>query len=988
MAGLANSGMQLAAWTVDLVTSRAVELGHPQEWLRHYLVSNLQKEGMRSVKMLSQRCAQLSAQSWKVLSDFLLQRNEEEPLNSQVHWVLLYVDHAPKSSSRSRLFRRTKEAESLEVILGRQDRRGPAWFNSDSSDSKSAILTTGTNPQRQDFPERTPTPGNGDGTLSQNLTVSRAQPAESVGENAPLPNNTDVNASASGNNNPALPPKSSIKPSPSLNPAAKAEPLKVSFEEPSSHRSDKSTNDNFSRTASPPPETQSHDYTVNPFLLPSDYGYPQPPRHIGGPPPSISGTPLIPVPPPSSMSFAQPPPMAYPPPPSMHYAPHSSMSYPFGPAPSYWPPPEYEFRENLGPGGRYGWPNPPSFAGGFGHSPPRGSGGPLYSSRVNGPEVAPSYPFHPLMEYPPLAPEPPPSPVNSSSGESYLPRRRSSSGHASRNANSRVRSSVDVDSRPLRVKELNRVKEKLREKRPSSHQSIGDSESRIRKASLSGYDESGSSSQPLSTVDLEDNLEVLQRRLRKMADEEEAARRSNESQTADRLACYQIPHIRAEIYQLQAKIRAAHTEHSRDRSNQTTSHRGSSRDRAASNQEDKGPYYGSRSIKHAENEWALIPFYGAPRPVLPSVQEILPSGSDSDSDVHPDKSVETSSKAKSTLSNNETILNALQKYTVFGAGATHGSPARVEDYESDESKVIPVSRKAPTVEETSEPSIAAIVPKPPASNDVSNASETLQPKPRDSDSGTRAGADDKNEDNGRSYYANVHEIHIFSTNDDSEGLVRRDSISARSADNVSQADEQEDKATEGSTSGPVGVEEFREKISGSESHSPEVEEARKPWGILSKRKKKKNRRKNRAVSFRSVTPQARSGNDPSDSRPTSRAGDSNDGNRNDAHNAGIVEAPSPPKRPILLPPPPSTSDSGGVWQLWSGSKKKEKDKNRKKAANEQEEPLAPQPRSRNGSGTVERLEQNYAENSSRPSLVRSATVEDWTEYEEDSKDTG
>ncbi|KAI9663664.1 MAG: hypothetical protein M1821_007154 [Bathelium mastoideum] len=239
MEGLINSGMQLAAWTLDLATSYTVELGHPQEWLRHYLVENLQKDGARGVRMLSQRCAHLSPQSWKVLSDFIRYKNQQEVLGSQIHWVLLYFDHN-RPSSHLGVFARSKTPPSLEVILGRQDNRGPSWSFADPSVSRPSSVVNGTEVHQSDAAERSASPLTIPTTTqtaearsvpdtnvtapSQSAEAQIATPIESHGRPGVQSDSNDRFLKPSG------PTKSSMK-TPSSQSASRTDPLKVSFED-------------------------------------------------------------------------------------------------------------------------------------------------------------------------------------------------------------------------------------------------------------------------------------------------------------------------------------------------------------------------------------------------------------------------------------------------------------------------------------------------------------------------------------------------------------------------------------------------------------------------------------------------------------------------------------------------------------------------------------------------------------------------------------
>ena len=725
MAGLATSGMQLAAWTLDLVTSNTVELGHPQEWLRHYLVVNLQKDGMQGVNMLSQRCAQLSAQSWKVLSDFIRQKNADEPMNSHIHWVLLYVDHLPKKPGKSHLFSRSKPSPSLEIVLGRQDRRGPAWFYSEPSENKSPMSTNGLSAQQDNIFGRTATPVIVDGAVSQDTSANPVRVAQTTDENFSVPSNHNSGPNTIANNESrdtttVLPTKSSFKQSSLLNPGPKNEPPRVSFEEPSSSHKENATSDPPHRMSSYP---TNHDYYQpstswpNPFV-PYAYPYPPPPNPYASPSPQspYSYDPYGYLdhtsahwPSPGDYWMGSTRHSRHSSPPPAHFArDHVSLHR----TDSISPPrrsrsrdpghrPQININRDVSPGRRsrvndyksaplidvYGhmdasdsWPSGEEFEYESRHSGSRRYPGmpPIYRPRSR---THSSY----FMETddPSKSGRSDPTARSRTVGGDSRSKSRSSIGYGDEDSGSHVKPVVLDKEKRAKLKELQqfrRSKDRTKDKPSASSRAVDEEGSRGHRSTSPGPHRTRSSSKNLFGVGLEDEIARLESRLGRMESELYDAEQSKDFRTIDMLRHFLIPNLTAEIFQLRAENhqlrakRAFQFEQSQSLSNRSPSP-GSSPDRNAYIWEDKSSGHASRSARYSEKDWALVPYTKDERLVLSPIRERSSTDSDTRSKIiiRNTKQDKVQPKPSSVLSDNETILQALRKFTTFEKGASQTS---------------------------------------------------------------------------------------------------------------------------------------------------------------------------------------------------------------------------------------------------------------------------------------------------------------------------
>ena len=656
MGGLINSGMHLAAWTLDLVTSHTVELGHPQEWLRHYLVENLQKDGARGVKLLSQRCAQLSPQSWKVLSDFIRCKNQEELPGSHIHWVLLYVDHNRPSSHRG-VFARSKTPPSLEVILGRQDYRGPSWSFEDPPISRLSSVANGTEVQQADATERsaspltTPTtkhtaeagsvPDINVSAYSQSAEAQPAIPSENHGHPNVPPNSNDRFL------RPSAPTKSSMK-SPSSQSASRTDPPKVSFEDPDSEGrrpgslSRESMYSRGDRSYYGPTAPEYMDPLTYSVKLPHPYhGYGFSGSHRGMPPP--------PLPP----EFGHP----YGYPPSQQHSVASSdrrQGSTAGPSwddYAYYPPPP---------------PPPPS------HFPPPDP--PFLFPRDS--SLGRAYGQQPSSTYNSQAPSEYRSLFNRRTGSDYDSDEDAQS--KSRRMRRERRDVTDdftvgrreIQKRSMLKAELRHQKERQQKeessrKRPESFHERGDQ-------SFPSYawhrrHSPSPSPPPLSrhVANLHEKRDILKAEERRLEEALHIARERREYARADDLQFGAIPQIAEDIEMVSKRIGEAEVNLERRHKERTRSSR-------------SNPDYGyenrhmprsvdSYSNNYPEDEWALVPARAIePKERVIRRREAMSSDeSDERSEIDgklrgtPDQTV------ASTLNDNEIILKALEKYTTF-----------------------------------------------------------------------------------------------------------------------------------------------------------------------------------------------------------------------------------------------------------------------------------------------------------------------------------
>ncbi|KAI9706979.1 MAG: hypothetical protein M1820_004567 [Bogoriella megaspora] len=758
MSGLVNSGMQLAAWTLDLTTSHAVELGHPQEWLRHYLIDNLEKDGSSGVRMLSQRCSQLSAQSWKTLSGFIREKNQEEPQNLQLHWVLLYVDHAKMSSRASIFSSKTRASPSLEVILGRQDNRGPSWFYTDPSDGKPPGSSTLKHHQ-EDPSERSVTPAFTTPVAPASVEVPPpAQAGLPIGVPSTEPRlashnlndtqnptiQTDIDNASKAN----APTKSSLKALPAQ-PGSRIEQPKVSFQDSAPSKgegrsSSPSRYDTRSRRQSQYLEHVPHYGPLGTQSKPSGYSDTSPyrlpyPYETATHPSRQYGVPLQPpIGPYPEYPFRSDP---YGPPVAYTMTPYSS--YPAPPLPPLYSDEEADYWDYPPPRAPTAIPPPPPSSDPFRSRAARSRSSQPFSSYYRDPADREGYrktlnrsrgfaPAPQVNIYQDIADDPSiarrsredssqgrrpvrPRPARADSvsdEEDYRSRPHSGSGrpryyreddalssssYDSRGThrkklkeelrdkeqqvlNEKFRNEKEIWRKDLEARELRQKEEELQTLREQSRNSGPRSRADMtsERAAYNRGDDPGNSYRSLSPgigragSDLRDEFQRLEKRRKKMEEDAINAEYRGDFLTADRLRRHNIPYIGAEMYQLEAQMQEAQSvrSHARDVSAPLRAERG--RGGIGNYPPIQRRNSRSRPGRYSERDWAMIPASITRQNTLQSVMEEFPGDtSGGDSDRRADRPLSQHIQPKPALTDNEIILEALQKYTTFQSGNLH-----------------------------------------------------------------------------------------------------------------------------------------------------------------------------------------------------------------------------------------------------------------------------------------------------------------------------